>query len=212
MADNITIAAGTFATDDVGGAHYQRVKITHGPNGSATDVSSASPLPTVQTGALPAGDNQIGRTSSHTVQKDVTLSLDTSQYAAGDLIADSQVVNGALRVSDGTGLLICLTLIDKSIQQADLTVWILSGNVSFGSENAAPNISDANALNILGFVDIASSDYRNLGGVAVAFRQVSIHLAAASGTDDIYVAVVNGPGTPTYAADGLVLRLGILQA
>lgn len=211
MADNLSVTAGNVATDEIGGAHYQRVKIAHGADGSATDTSSVSPLPIAQTGELPSGENQIGRTSSHSVQKDVTLTLSTSAYAAGDLLADTQLVDGALRVTDGTGMLISLTLIDKDNQQDPLTVYFLNANVSFGTENSAPSISDTDALKILGFVDIEAADYRYLGGVAVAYRQTQVHLLAASGTDDIYVAVVNSSGTPTYAADGLVLRLGILQ-
>lgn len=48
MADTVPITAGagtSIATDDIGGVHYQRVKVTHGQDGSATDVSSASPMP-----------------------------------------------------------------------------------------------------------------------------------------------------------------------
>lgn len=48
MADNVAITAGAgtnIATDDIGGTHYQRIKIQHGADGTATDVSSASPLP-----------------------------------------------------------------------------------------------------------------------------------------------------------------------
>lgn len=47
MADNVAISEGvgkTIATDDVGGVQYQRVKISQGADGSATDVSSAAPL------------------------------------------------------------------------------------------------------------------------------------------------------------------------
>lgn len=49
MADNTTLNTGTggdvIATDDIGGVKHQRVKIEHGADGSATDVSTASPLP-----------------------------------------------------------------------------------------------------------------------------------------------------------------------
>jgi hypothetical protein len=48
MADNVAITAGAgtnIASDDIGGVQYQRVKVTHGQDGSATDVSSASPMP-----------------------------------------------------------------------------------------------------------------------------------------------------------------------
>jgi hypothetical protein len=48
MADGVAITAGagtTIASDDIGGTQHQRIKIQHGQDGSATDVSSASPLP-----------------------------------------------------------------------------------------------------------------------------------------------------------------------
>jgi hypothetical protein len=47
MADNIAVTAGsgtTIAADDVGGVLHQRVKISQGADGSATDVSSAAPM------------------------------------------------------------------------------------------------------------------------------------------------------------------------
>lgn len=49
MADNFTANAGsggsTFASDDIGGVQYPRVKISHGADGSATDTSTAAPMP-----------------------------------------------------------------------------------------------------------------------------------------------------------------------
>lgn len=47
MADNLTITQGsgtTIAADDISGVLHQRVKISQGADGSATDVSSSSPL------------------------------------------------------------------------------------------------------------------------------------------------------------------------
>lgn len=47
MADN-SQPGGTgdiYATDDIGGVKWQRVKATYGADGSATDVSAATPLP-----------------------------------------------------------------------------------------------------------------------------------------------------------------------
>jgi hypothetical protein len=48
MADNVAITAGSgtsVAADDIGSVFYQRVKISHGADGSATDTSTAAPLP-----------------------------------------------------------------------------------------------------------------------------------------------------------------------
>jgi hypothetical protein len=49
MADNVTspVPKNTvLAADDVGGVFYPRTKMVHGPDGTAVDVSIASPLPT----------------------------------------------------------------------------------------------------------------------------------------------------------------------
>ncbi len=48
MADTVAITAGagtTINTDEVGGIHTQRVKITHGVDGTVTDASAGDPLP-----------------------------------------------------------------------------------------------------------------------------------------------------------------------
>jgi hypothetical protein len=65
MADNVPANAGTggatFAADDIAGIHFPRTKLIHGADGvNAGDVSTANPLPVVQTGALPAGTANIG--------------------------------------------------------------------------------------------------------------------------------------------------------
>lgn len=66
MADNTTLNPGTggdlIATDDIAGVKYQRVKMTFGVDGVATDVSAADPLPTslASLPALATGTNTVG--------------------------------------------------------------------------------------------------------------------------------------------------------
>lgn len=48
MSDNVGFTPGTgaiIAADNVGGVLHQRVKLSTGPDGTATDVSEATPLP-----------------------------------------------------------------------------------------------------------------------------------------------------------------------
>lgn len=148
-----------------------------------------------------------------TVLKSVTMSTDTSQYASGDLIADTQQVDAALRVADGKGILQSITIIDEDNQGAALYVLIMRTSTSMGTENSAPNISDANlTAGLIGIVSVATTDYITLSGAKVAFKgNLGIPIQAVSGTDDIYIAVLNGAGTPTYTASGLEMVLGIQQ-
>lgn len=163
-------------------------------------------------GAIDSSETHIGKVTAPTDVLDVTLSLDTGAYSSGDLLADTQVVTGALRVTDGRAILQSLVVIDEDDQKAAFTIYFLSANTSMGTENSAPTISDAGGRDILGYVDIATTDYKDLGGVSVAnIKNVGIVLEAASGTANCYVAVVNGSGAPTYTASGVRLRLGLLQ-
>jgi len=54
MADNtVQTGADTIATDDIAGIKHQRVKVQYGADGSATDVSSTTPLPVTATVTTP---------------------------------------------------------------------------------------------------------------------------------------------------------------
>lgn len=85
MADNINVNPGTggsakaVATDEVGGVHFQRVKMTFGTDGVAADVSNASPMPINQVSA------------GYDVAASFSRPADTAAYSAGD------VVGGVLR-------------------------------------------------------------------------------------------------------------------
>lgn len=80
MADNVAITPGTgetIAADEVGGAKYQRIKLAHGADGSATDVSSASPLPVIQRASTPTLSNVAASATSVTL-----LAANTSRRSA----------------------------------------------------------------------------------------------------------------------------------
>jgi hypothetical protein len=70
MADNFTSNAGaggaTFASDDVGGVQYPRVKATFGADGTATDISAANPLPVTTTNPAVITAGQVAVTSTAT--------------------------------------------------------------------------------------------------------------------------------------------------
>lgn len=78
MADNITINTGSggpvVAADDISSVFYQRVKLSVGADGSATDVSSAAPLP--------ASDNGPGWTQVFGVSGARFTSADATTAAA----------------------------------------------------------------------------------------------------------------------------------
>ena len=142
---------------------------------------------------------------------DVTFTLDTSAYGSGDLIADSQVITGACPAAGVPAVLHSVHLIDEDDQKVAVDLVFFDANVSMGTENSAPSISDANARNCLGIVSIAAADYKDFGGVSIATKDsIGKVVKPATGTADIYVAIVSNASTPTYTASGLRGRFGFI--
>jgi hypothetical protein len=160
--------------------------------------------------ALGAGENHLGEVGGKTILATFTLSLDTSAYAIGDVLAATQAVADALRVNSGTGLLQSIKLLDKDDQGAALDLYFLNANNTIGTENDAVGVSDANADAILAKVAIGAADWTDLGGCRLAFMgNLAIPIQAASGTTTLYIAAVS-QGTGTYSASGITGILGIL--
>jgi len=206
MADNIDVTAGsgkTIAADDIGaGVLAQRVKVVWGPDGTGndTDVASGKRLPVQATGV--------------TVLKTITMTADTGAIGAADIIADTQQLDAAFRVTDGTGILQSIAVFDPDDNAAySFYVGIHRTSTSLGSENGGITISDANAAaGIIAFVPFATTDCIDLiNGKMYQKFNLGIPIQAASGTDDLYVSVVSLTGTPTHGGGSIPIVLGILQ-
>lgn len=139
------------------------------------------------------------------------FSVDTNAYGSADLVADTQELSEVGFRKGTVVVLKSITVKDKADQKVDLYFVFLSANTSLGTENSAPNISDANSDNIKAVVLVEDGDYLDIGGVAVATREFAIPIKLASTTTSLWVAIVNGAGTPTYAASDLVVEFGFLR-
>jgi hypothetical protein len=235
MADTaVAITAGTGTnidtrTEATNGNHRQVIVIgdptTNAAVATVTDGAPSATDYALVVGIHPDSVNANGQNTAansapvvladygKTILKSITLSTDTSAYASGDLIADTQQVDAALRVADGKGILQSISIIDEDAQGVALYIIIMKTSTSLGTENSAPNITDANlTAGFLGIISVATTDYVTVSGTKVAtIRNIGLPIQAVSGTDDIYIAVLNGTGTPTYTASGLEMVLGIQQ-
>ena len=143
----------------------------------------------------------------------VTPTLDTSIYDSGDVLFATTAIAGATRAADERSALNSIAVIDKDDQKPALRLLFFKAAVTFGTINAAPSISDSDAANYLGHVDIAAADYVDLGGVSVACaKNIGLMLEAASGLTTVYVAGMLTAGTPTHTASGLVFNFGVVQS
>lgn len=101
MSDNVVLNLGsggaTIATDDVGGAQHQYVKVEFGGDGTATKVSAADPLPvtSVVTGSVAvtnAALTAMGAGEYETVAASQTAQVLGPTGATGDYLAGILVI------------------------------------------------------------------------------------------------------------------------
>lgn len=106
MVDNVTtpIPAGTvLATDDIGGVQYNIVKVSFGPLGTATPVSTASPMPVAVSGdALTAAQASAPATRAFAVTPSDTAALAPTANALYIGSAGSIVVRPSASGADVT--------------------------------------------------------------------------------------------------------------
>lgn len=138
---------------------------------------------------------------------DVVLTLDTSPYADGDVLADTQNIDGVF-ASAPVVFLKTVTVLDESDQGVPFDLIFLDANNSLGTENSAPNISDANARSILGRQPVNTGDYYDIGGARIATIDAGgLVLKAAADVTTLYVGAISR-GAGTYAATGIRVKLG----
>lgn len=142
-----------------------------------------------------------------------TPTLDTAVYAAGDVLFATAAISGVTRANDLRSALMSLTAIDKSKNKPAFTLFFFQTNVTSAAANAANALSDADAVNCLGFVRVLSTDWIDLANNSFAcFKGINLLLEAASGTTTVYVVGILDAGTPTFAVGDLVLKLGVVQS
>lgn len=143
MTDNIAITAGSgtsVAADDIGSVFYQRVKVTFGVDGVATDVSATNPLPIVAYTPV-----KLAAASA------MTRPANTTAYAANDAVSNNATAGSVTAISftaadlnDAplTILRIRINSTDTGFAAKDVQVWLFRSDPTAssgitGGDNAA---------------------------------------------------------------------------
>jgi hypothetical protein len=142
------------------------------------------------------------------------LTVDTSAYAAGDLVSKGGAVLtfdlGAFGKGAG-GLIQSARLVDQAKQQVPLDLVLFDSNPSNTTftDNAAFDVADADMDKVIGLVRLV--DYCALNDNAFALASnLALDFALKGDGSTLYGALVSR-GAPTYvAATDLALQLGIL--
>ena len=143
----------------------------------------------------------------------VTLTTDAEAIANGEIIAQSIEIPNAVSVMGGSAIIQSAILLDEDDEAPAVDLVFSSENTALGSEEGeAVSITDANARNIQGFVNVSS--YTDLIGSQVAVKtNIGLVVQAASDSKSIYVHAINRSGgnyTPAATTD-FKLKLGIVK-
>lgn len=190
----------------------ERMPVSIGQGTMAQSFPVVLPSDQTVSTVLTASEVHAGKVGGETALIDVTLSLDTNAYAIGDVLAEAQEVADAMRINGGTGTLQSIAVNSKDDQGFGFDLFFFSGAVTFGTENSAPSLSDADGDKFLARVPIGASELIDLGGTRVASKTgegLGQVLKSAADSRSIYIAAM-AQGAGTYSASGITLRLGIL--
>ena len=191
MADDVTLpgTGDVVAADEISGKKHQRVKIQHGAEGSATDVSSASPLPVADSaiagfvdglegllttlgGFVDGLEGGIGASGDAAATQGSTGTVSAKlRLATSQLNTIAAALAGAISVDDDSGSL----TVDGSVS---LAAAIPAGTNTIGKlgANSGTDIGDVDVTsisagsNLIGDVGIGK---RTSGGLTI-FRTLDL--------------------------------------
>ncbi len=178
------------------------------PVGAITGSVSITGTPTV---ALTGSEAHIGEVGGKTIVVTATPGLSVAgAYVTGDYVGTSTLpmTFTASRVALGSGIVHSAALIDYAKQSVQTELWLFDASVTTPNDNAVWDISDGDALKLVGVINFdtyyacTSNSVATVTNVGIAYRSTS--------STSLYGCLVTR-GSPTYTTGDISVRLGILQ-
>ena len=162
---------------------------------------------------LAASEEIVGKVGASDIVVTIAPTLAAEAHSAGDLLFDSTEVANAVRANGSTAIVESITVIDKGDQKAEINLIFANAATDFGAPGGVPDPDDTEALTVLGIVNVASTDYVDLGANSVAtVKNIGLLLKAGAATTSVYLAGV-AVGTPTPASTSdLQISIGFLRS
>ncbi|MBA3841052.1 MAG: hypothetical protein H0X39_00255 [Actinobacteria bacterium] len=190
MADNVVIpttgtgdATPTIAADDIAGVKHQRVKISVGADGSATDLSSANPMPV----SGPLTDTQLRATPVPVSGTLGSTGLTDTQLRASAVAVGSVTLAQDSTVSTGNS---------SAAQSASALGTTSDAAASTTGSVIAQLRRIANLLaGTLGISGTVTANLGTIAGVATAVKQAAFGIAGTPSAD-VYTVQGSASGTP----------------
>lgn len=192
MADNVAIAgsgSATAASDQVtysgdANVHVQLIRpvFVTGSEGSKTVVDWAS---TSDGNARVEAHRDLARVS---VQSG-GLTTSVTSYTAGDQVGSMFTFTGMARANGGSGMLVGAAMISAADIIGGYDLMLFRSNITLAADNAAFAISDTDALEIIGLVQLSGAWDIGNNRLAQQFN-LAIPYVCGGSTTSIYGALI----------------------
>ncbi len=141
-----------------------------------------------------------------------TPTLDTSgAYAADDVLHVAAEIASAAAATGKGGVITGVTIVDDDDQHASgnaMDILFFDATVT-ATHNVALSLSDADADNFVGKIEISAGDWVDAANAAICFKEANMRYKCAA-TSLFYVTVLRS-GTPTHTASGMEFKFHIEQ-
>lgn len=164
---------------------------------------------TIATDERNSAHEQLVVAGRHLIRSQQTPTINTSAYTSGDELGTLLTISGAARYTAGGGYVRSITIVDKTqAQRSAIDVLFFDRSISVAGNNNPFAPSDADMLNCLGLVAVATGDY-NTAWAGTPTNSVATKLVVdmpyvCSATSLFALLVVRGTPTYTSASDIVV--------
>lgn len=154
----------------------------------------------------------MGASSTLQFLNGIQPTLDTSAYAAADVLFNAVEIPNMVAQKGRSAKLLCITAHDKAAQAAAMDLLFFQNTATLGTLNAAVDITDAafETAGFLGHVSIVAGDWTAIvtGHALTKLVNPGLVLEAISTSRSIWMAAIGRTTTPTFAATSLKFGFG----
>lgn len=158
-----------------------------------------------------SGEDHIGEVGGNSDVIVPTITVSTDAYTIGDSIGGKIILENALRVDEGTGILQSITVIDAANIKPEIDIILFNSNPTAATlADADPIVFSTDINKISRRIRVASTDYATIGNVAIASVNPSMIVKSISGKN-LYVAICAVAAHDFNDASDLQIKFGIMR-
>lgn len=129
-----------------------------------------------------------------------TPTITAGAYGALDAVGGLLTFTGLFKEQNAGGINVGMVITDKSKQGAGLVLVLFNQTFTATADNAAFDPSDADLLNCIGYVEVASGDYQAFTDNSMAVGASTIPMRSVTVNGTIFGQLYLPADTPTYVS------------